>query len=360
MGAARPSETTEDGETEEAATDRNPPIGGGKTFMRIVAVSRILDEVDIIEAFIRHSAAFVDHHIVLDNGSCDGTIEVLKSLAAEGLPLTVYRSPSICFSERDMNNWLYDQAVRQHDADWVACLDGDEFYDERGLPGGLRATLAALENSRENVVAVRLPWAHYNYTRKDDASERIVPRRITHRAEVSKDYKVIVSWRLAKEKGLVVEGQHGVHLPPESTGKVVTEERAWIAHFSERNPAQYVTKFVRGWAKVLSAGEHARAQGFNGHYRGPFELLRDRPHKLLRSEAFLTRKNEGRNAVNDPMDYRGGPLRYTPPYDPEMQAVRALVGYLSAVTTRYGELLDAVPEARAHSESIERRIDRLF
>ena len=328
--------------------------------MRVVAVSRVLDEVDVIEAFIRHAAAFVDHHIILDNGSRDGTVEIIRKLAEEGLALTVYQSPSICFSERDMNNWLYNEAVDRHDADWVACLDSDEFYDERQLPGGLRNYLQELENARGNVVAVRVPWAHYNYTTRDDAGENLVPRRITHRTEIASDGKIIASWRLAKEKGLVLEGQHDVHLPEGSRGTVVVERRLWIAHFSERNAAQYVTKFVRGWAKILTAGQACQDRGFSAHYRGPFELLRDHPETLLRSDEFLERKNEERSAIHDPMDYRGGPLRYTPPNDPEMQSVRALVGFLSEVCTRYGELTDALPVARAYSERIERRINRLI
>lgn len=328
--------------------------------MRVVAVSRVLDEVDIIEAFIRHTATFVDHHVILDNGSRDGTIEIIRQLAAEGISLTVYQSPSICFSERDMNNWLYNEAVQQHDADWVACLDSDEFYDERQLPGGLRNYLQELENSRRNVVAVRIPWAHYNYTTRDDMAENLVPRRITHRTDVADDGKVIASWRLSKEAGLVLEGQHDVHLPEGSRGTVVTERRLWIAHFSERNAAQYVTKVVRGWAKILTAGQASVDRGFSAHYRGPFELLRDHPEQLLRSEWFLERKNEDRSVIHDPMDYRGGPLRYTPPNDPEMQSVRALVGFLAEVCSRYGDLTDALPVARAYSERIERRIDRLL
>jgi hypothetical protein len=117
---------------------------------------------------------------------------------------------------------------------------------------------------------------------------------------------------------------------------------------------------VRGWAKILTAGQACQDRGFSAHYRGPFELLRDHPETLLRSDGFLGRKNEDRSAIHDPMDYRGGPLRYTPPNDPEMQSVRALVGFLSEVCTRYGELTDALPVARAYSERIERRINRLI
>ena len=49
--------------------------------MRLVAVTKILDEADIVEAFARHTANYVSHHIFLDNGSVDGTVEILKALA---------------------------------------------------------------------------------------------------------------------------------------------------------------------------------------------------------------------------------------------------------------------------------------
>ena len=52
--------------------------------MRLTAVSKVLDETDIIEAFVRHTAAFVSHQIILDNGSCDGTVEILKHLRTKG------------------------------------------------------------------------------------------------------------------------------------------------------------------------------------------------------------------------------------------------------------------------------------
>lgn len=126
--------------------------------MRIVAVSRILDEADIIEAFLRHTATFVDHHVVLDNGSRDGTLEIMKNLHNEGLNLSIYSTNSICFSERNLNNWLFNEALDNHGADWVACLDGDEFYDDSRLAGGLSSYLRDLDSSQSHVVAVQAPW----------------------------------------------------------------------------------------------------------------------------------------------------------------------------------------------------------
>ena len=51
--------------------------------MRLTAVTRVLNEEDIIEPFIRHHAAFVEAHILLDNGSGDRTLEILAALRRE-------------------------------------------------------------------------------------------------------------------------------------------------------------------------------------------------------------------------------------------------------------------------------------
>jgi len=83
-----------------------------------VAASRVLNEDDILEAFVRHHAALVDHHIFLDNGSSDRSLAILRALQAEGLPLTVLQTRAAHFC--------------------------DEFVDQRRTEGGLRAVLASL------------------------------------------------------------------------------------------------------------------------------------------------------------------------------------------------------------------------
>ena len=57
--------------------------------MRSVSISVVKNEADIIEAMVRHNCQFLDHTTIVDNGSVDGTWEILTALEAEGLPLSI-------------------------------------------------------------------------------------------------------------------------------------------------------------------------------------------------------------------------------------------------------------------------------
>ena len=48
--------------------------------MKIVAISMVRNEADVIEAFVRHHAGLVDELIVVDHRSIDGTDELLREL----------------------------------------------------------------------------------------------------------------------------------------------------------------------------------------------------------------------------------------------------------------------------------------
>ena len=54
--------------------------------MKVVMAIKVRNEADIIETNLRyHLALGVDHFIVTDNGSDDGTTEILQGFADEGV-----------------------------------------------------------------------------------------------------------------------------------------------------------------------------------------------------------------------------------------------------------------------------------
>ena len=57
--------------------------------MKIVSITTIKNEADIIESFVRYHQNIFDLMIILDNGSTDDTSYILNELINEGLPIKV-------------------------------------------------------------------------------------------------------------------------------------------------------------------------------------------------------------------------------------------------------------------------------
>jgi hypothetical protein len=118
--------------------------------MRLVGVTMVRNEADIIEAFVRHNLAIVDAIAVVDHGSVDGTSEILHALAAEGVALTIESDATLEQRQPEVLTRLA-RAEFARGADVVFPLDADEFLKvpdrprlERTLsvcPAGMHAAL---------------------------------------------------------------------------------------------------------------------------------------------------------------------------------------------------------------------------
>jgi Glycosyl transferase family 2 len=314
--------------------------------MRLVAVSKVLDEADVIEAFARHTAAYVSHHIILDNGSCDGTVDILKQLRNEGLQLTLLHNDSRQFYEEKFNTILYHLALTVAAADWVIFLDADEFIDDREATSVGSGLKPILDRQDTAVSCVRVLLTNYQATVWDNQSEPIIPVRLGWRQGRSEVEKVIVRGNLANRGVTVLSGSHGVLIDGGQTCPYQKETVVTLAHYSERSPFQAAVKFIRGWSKVLAAGESEIRKGTAFHYRERFETLRDRPRDLLRSSWLHQFHCPTEGLTHDPIGYLGGALRFTPVLDEQMRAVRCLMRTLETLSTQYGRLLEECPGAR--------------
>ena len=314
--------------------------------MRIIAATKILDEGDIVEAFARHTAHYVSHHFFLDNGSVDGTVEVLRRLRDEGLGITVLQNGSRWFNEAIYNTLLYFIAIRETAADWVAFLDADEFIDDRQAAGGLSTALA---QTNPSAPCVRVLLTNYHPSAHDDPHEPVVPVRIRWYEQRTDVQKVIVRGNLADRDVVIEAGGHGVLIDGSRNCPCDDLATVTLAHYPERSPFQTIAKVVRGWSRVLAAGQSEVAMNRSIHYRSRFDMLRDSPQDLLQS-AWLRQFNRSTDGMTlDPITYHGGTPRFTPPVDDAMRAVRSLVGYLELLSLEHGRLLDECPDARAMS-----------
>ncbi len=318
--------------------------------MKIVSVTRIFNEEDIVEAFVRHNATLVDQMLFLDNGSSDATLDILRALQAEGVALSVFQCRAVSFDEVAVNSWLYQLASQTQRADWVVFLDADEFLAPE--PG---ATLA------DYVRGIGILIEHQRYVQAvtDDALEPIVPKRQTQRTVLPTDiWKLIIRGGLGQELA-VDAGNHGAHLG-ERALVFPAEPRLKLAHYPRRDGYQNLQKIVIGWLKVLATGQAAVTQGISQHYRSPFETLRDTPERLVKNPAYLAAEMSAVRTVHDPIDYRGGPLRYTKPVDPGLRALQLTLRHVEQLAEDYGALLDNLPAARQLVEAKNAKRTFLF
>jgi glycosyltransferase involved in cell wall biosynthesis len=319
--------------------------------MRVVAITRIRDEDDIVEAFVRHTAPFVAHHIFMDDGSVDRTQDILRALKAEGYPLTVLQSQAVTFNESDALTIMYRLACLAHQADWVLCLDADEFIDDRQVEEGLLSYLAAQTHRSDEFDYIHVPMVNYILTAKDSPNEINIPLRMTYRREPADACKVIMRGSLEAEEVWIRHGAHTA-IYRGADAKPLLEPRLRLAHYTVRSAYQHMVKFIRGWNKVLATGEAEIARETAWHYKSPYALLRDHPEALLLNKAHMNPPPEGA-LQRDPIRYAGKPLKYTLRRPEAMHAVRCLMGYVEQLSRQHGALLDKFPEAREHVRAAE-------
>ena len=97
------------------------------TLNRIVVVSMVRNEEDIIESFVRWHCAIADAMLVLDHRSTDRTKEILCALRDEGLPLILTEAEDMAYRQWEYTTELVVRAFREFSADVVCPLDADEF-----------------------------------------------------------------------------------------------------------------------------------------------------------------------------------------------------------------------------------------
>jgi hypothetical protein len=285
--------------------------------MKLVAVSRVKNEVDIIEAFVRHHCEHFNKLIVLDDGSSDGTYEVLRSLQAAGAPVVLLREPTVGYEQSRYMTLLLRMAVEQFGADWVAPLDADEFIEPRGeltlreaLAGREQALLALQRsdfvwspednNNPEGNPVLRLRLRRPPFPPEANLNKLLVPAQL-----------VDASTRLSQGNDQLV--RNGEKLPARPLQEVV------LCHFPIRSVPQYAGKVAVGYLQYSATAGWDRQIGCQ--YIEPFRtLLTGGLYELERRMSADSRdysRLEGAldSKVGEPQDaplkYRGGPITLT-------------------------------------------------
>ena len=236
--------------------------------MKIVSITTIKNEADIIESFVRYHLNIVDEMIILNNGSTDDTNYILNQLLNEKLPITVIDDKDKYFKPVQKMNFLLKKAIQEFDADIVCPIDVDEFItSDTGNPRDF------IEQIDQNTY-YKLKWRTYVPTKDDDVNEKFIPSRMTHiRDENLEEYKVILHRNLFDEFDVsLTVGSHELQFDRSKYGntiKCVFSDDLIMAHFPLRSKEQTISKVLVSYPNLLCRIEVNPNLGFHKSHYAP-------------------------------------------------------------------------------------------
>lgn len=145
--------------------------------MKLVGMLRVKDGEPFIRACLANMSELVDELVVVDNGSTDGTLELLRES-----PIVTRLECTHGFNEGRDRNLMYAMA-REQGADWLLWLDCDEVFEPRVT----RSVLAEMMQSER---ANRYMFRSYNFVDREhwDASPPWLWEMALHYVRLWKDY----------------------------------------------------------------------------------------------------------------------------------------------------------------------------
>lgn len=201
--------------------------------MKIHGMCIVKDEADIVTQSLTAAARWCDHIYVFDNGSVDGTWELVRRLADHLPAVVAWKTDDAPFSD-GLRAEIFDEfRDRSRPGDWWARVDADEFYVED--PWIFLRKVPAL---------YRVVWNasfSYYFTDRDAELYAVEPERYADEVPVEHKIRYYVNhWsepRFFRYRD-DIRWTDGGGFPPFVATSPGYPVRIWVKHFPYRSPQQ--------------------------------------------------------------------------------------------------------------------------
>lgn len=210
---------------------------------KIISITMVNNESEIIESFIRYNYNFLDEMVIIDNGCTDNTIKIINKLISEGFAITIYDESLSAYDQFRIDNKYLNLIINEKNPDIIIPLDADEF-----IASDDQNPRVILENLDLNKIYY-VNWRWYVLNDKDNQNESFIPKRLSYClskpawnfSDSKPVTKVILPVDYYKNKKLkLTMGHHKVF----GSNKVITKSlsQLFFAHYRAISKDQIIYK----------------------------------------------------------------------------------------------------------------------
>lgn len=244
--------------------------------MHIIGIAVVKNEEDVIESFLRYNLKVLDQICIIDNGSTDGTVDIINALVNEGFPVSLIVSPGE-FNQIKMTNDLLMRVVSGEFGtipSFIIPIDADEFLISSNSNLKPRCIIENL--SRDSIHMIK--WMSF-IPQNIECSDDFVP--YTMSSSRADEYEAVEKLIIPIDvigKGFVLNnGNHDVFAPYELNKHKCVGLR--MAHYPIRNKEQFLIKNILGYYNRLATKNYVK--GRSRHIENAYYALKNEDHDVF-------------------------------------------------------------------------------